>query len=349
MKLILESDGTEMDGESLQFFSSETMLLLTKDEVWLPNNYVASSDSTLSYDEDISQPTSLVNQALTDEQVWLDFKIPWGKMDDDVIKECEKGNKNKRITTYVVDTIVNEMRKYKKIIPSKAFRIISTKVIEIYPNMFRDVDDDNVVFGEGTYTFSKKMTDRNNYLNRPHVKRSILHDFEIKIDKRRKMNVAKAGCSNWQPDDYPEKETETSLEEKRIFLKNAAKNETQDEEKILNYLNITYVCFRKEINFKNPTVEALKNDWPIIFKQKYLFWHYTKLMGHSIEILAENFRQKKSTILKFGIQKKYINSEDSSDRHVLDTISKHFKEDIHTFLLKYEVRNYMIIFIKYVK
>lgn len=66
---------------------------------------------------------------------------------------------------------VSEMRNVQSFIPSKAFiKIIAEKIVNKYPQTFKDIDEDGKCFGDGYHTTYLKLRDRNCYLNRPHKK-----------------------------------------------------------------------------------------------------------------------------------------------------------------------------------
>lgn len=120
--------------------------------------------------------------------MWKNFTIPFHKFSNDVIVEIEKPvpleilktngeaaqtwlERRWRIQTQVVHIIVDEMRHIKTKIPMNAFKIIANKLSERYP-LFRDIDSDNVVIGDGCFTLTMKLIERNNYLNRPFKRKS---------------------------------------------------------------------------------------------------------------------------------------------------------------------------------
>lgn len=223
-----------------------------------------------------------------------------------MLKELEAGNRSKYVIHAVVNRIVSEMRNIREFIPSKAFKIIANKIIEKYPQ-FKDTDEDGKCFGDGSHTLYLKLRDRNCYLNRPHMKKSLSRSLNIPLKKQLKVLSAKAGCSNWQPDNYVESETEDTIEDKTVFLRqvilqDAAENDPDTQKKIYSYLETTYPAQRLFLNnvHQPPTIQDIKTSWPILLQKKYIFWHYHKLMGHSISILKEQILKKQEKILMYG-------------------------------------------------
>ncbi|XP_067212754.1 uncharacterized protein [Linepithema humile] len=286
--LVMEKDGTNIDdNDVLKFCSGETFMLLQAEEFWLPQNetelHNMASCDTLSVDSmstfssssstrHLSSPKTVShNVQLNNDDVWTSFRIPWHNLEFTVLKELEAGNRNKYIIHAVVNRIVSEMRNVQEFIPSKAFKITAKKVIEKYPQTFKDMDKEGKSFGDGSYTLYLKLRDRNCYLNRPHMKRSLSRSLNIPLKKQRKVLFAKAGCSNWQPDNYVESETENTIEEKTEFLRevtfqDALENNPETQKKIYSYLEITFPAQRLFLNdvHKSPTIKDIKNSWPIL-------------------------------------------------------------------------------------
>lgn len=236
--LVMEKDGTNVDdNDVLKFCSGEIFMLLEAEEFWSPQNETElqshndsistfSSSSSMQY---ASSPLLQERQSDNDE-IWMNFCIPWDKLESAVVKELEAGNRSKYIIHAVVNRIISEMRNVQEFIPSKAFKMVAKKVIEKYPRTFKDMDEDGKSFGDGSHTFYLKLRDRNSYLNRPHMKRSLNRSLNIPLKKQRKVLSAKAGCSNWQPDNYLESESEETIEEKAEFLRHVILNDDIEKE-----------------------------------------------------------------------------------------------------------------------
>ena len=89
------------------------------------------------------------------------------------------------------------------------------------------------------------------------------------------------GCINWQPE-LPDRESDESLENKRqelITLYDAAAPVTKTNfKKIDKTMNDTYYLQRKFINTA-PSIKEIKDKWPFLFRQKWLFKHFLTLTG----------------------------------------------------------------------
>jgi len=149
-----------------------------------------------------------------------------------------------------VNCTVSEMRNVQKFIPSKAFKIIAGKIVNKYPQTFKDINEDGTCFGERFHTTYLKLRDRNCYLSRPHMKRNLSQSLNIPLKKQKKVLSAKAGCSNWQPEKYID--TDETIEEKIKFLRqivhdDSSRNDSKIskiQHKINSYLEVTYPAQR---------------------------------------------------------------------------------------------------------
>ncbi|EZA52386.1 hypothetical protein X777_08889 [Ooceraea biroi] len=86
--------------------------------------------------------------------------------DNDVLKFCSgetfmllqaeefwsPQNETELRSTASADTLSLKMRNIQEFIPSKAFKIVAKNVIEKYPQIFKDMDEDGKRFGDGSHT-----------------------------------------------------------------------------------------------------------------------------------------------------------------------------------------------------
>lgn len=220
------------------------------------------------------------------------------------------------------------MRCIKHTIPTKAFKIVAKKIIDQYPNIFRDVDEDGVVLGDGSHSLVCKLQDRNNYLNRPH-KRKTTSSLENPVtSKKRLVSAARAGCINWAPqnneENSPDKENDTNLEE--------------TNENFYNMLEKTYPEQRSFIN-SLPSFAQIKEKWPILCSKKAIFWHFEKLTNSEINLIDEMKSQRFKAFLEHTLRDTYIQNIDQTDelKCVIKNIILYFKEDVKALTLKYKV------------
>lgn len=281
--LVLEKDGTIVDdSDVLKFCSGEIFMLLQHEESWSTQNETESnvtSDTasyTSSLNEDFfpSSPSSrstasptnkiLNNKIQFHNEIWTNFQIPWNHLESPVIKELESGHRSKYAINVVVNRTVSEMRNVQKFIPAKAFKTVAEKIVDKYPQTFKDMDEDGRCFGGGSHSIYLKLRDRNCYLNRPHIKRCLSQGLNIPLKKQKKVLSAKAGCSNWQPEKYIDTETEETIEDKAKFLRQIVHDDISSDPKIQHkinlYLEATYLAQRLFLNdvYKTPTIEDVK-------------------------------------------------------------------------------------------
>lgn len=181
---------------SVLFYEKEVFILLSENEKWIPTStpsesstvetFIVSENGELLKEKEPTdaptnpQPSNKLVQSTNYEIIWKNFNIPFHKFSNDVIVEAEKPipleilktngevaqtwlERRWRIQTQVVHIIVDEMRHIKIKIPMSALKIIANKLSERYP-IFRDIDSDNVVIGDGCFTLTMKLIERNNYL-----------------------------------------------------------------------------------------------------------------------------------------------------------------------------------------
>lgn len=202
--LVLESDGTVIDSdEVLKLCHSQTIILMQKNEKWRKAGLIAipesSSCSTVTLDNSFESLKDLSDEETRiSESFWqTDFQLPWDKFSASSLNECENGNKkNRQAVNDVVHVMVNAVREVKTYVPSKVFKIIAKKIVEKYPLMFQDVDEEKVILGDGAHTIFSKLQDRNNYLNRPHKRYSQYIWPNISPKQRKLMIASKAGKIN---------------------------------------------------------------------------------------------------------------------------------------------------------
>lgn len=342
--LVLEADGTFIDdNDSLQILSREIFILLQKNEIWckekddvelsknsLPSTITIASEENYS---DMSQSSS--TETITtanipvNENFWKQYDIPWNKLPSDIKCEIDKGNSDKRIINECVRLIISEIRNIKRDTSQHTLKIMAHKMISAYPKIFEDVDDDGEVLGDGSHTIFSKLYERNNYLNKNAKRHS--EDGTEKISKKRK-SFEKAGCLLWQPKTIESDDIQNSDIESLNSLVFSGEIESTG----LILLEKTYPNQRSFIN-TNPTISEVKSNWPILLQSQAIFWHYNKLMGHSINILEENLKLKAGRIIKFGQTKMFTkfrtkqNNSPGDDMYIeiLKVVTTYFKEDFH--------------------
>lgn len=75
---------------------------------------------------------------------------------------------------------------------------------------------------------------------------------------------------------------------------------------ILKLLDETYPLQRQFINNPNTTIQDINKEWPYLFLEDIIYWHYNKLMPYNNKRFEDMFSSKMNKILQFGKNKKYI-------------------------------------------
>ncbi|VEN62885.1 unnamed protein product [Callosobruchus maculatus] len=258
------------------------------------------------------------------ENFWWDFEVPFNMLSQHALEELATGIKTRNTLYSLIHLTVDKMRDSSKVIPTKAFKIVAKKIMDRYPDTFKDTDEDGVVLGDGTHSLFCKLQDRNNYLNRPHkAKRSN----ENPTTSKKRCVSARAGCSNWAPDVIAQTNEEV--------LENVRTMPDTD----LNYervLNETFPDIRMYLNAEvPPTISKIKEDWPILFSKKSIAWHFNKLTNSDINLL-DQMRDKGQKIIDFIEKKKNLKYSDDEQEEpelkLIRIISLYFKERIEDFL-----------------
>jgi len=302
-----------------------------------------SSQSSYEICQQIDEQTSLQSNY---EYMWKNFSIPFHKFPNDVILEAENRipleilkingeaaqtwlERRWRIQTKIVHIVVDEMRHIKTKIPMSAFKIIATKLSERYP-IVRDIDSDNVVIGDGCFTLTMKLIERNNYLNRP-FKRKSTTSGKIPGKRSKKLANITSGCSNWDPEPNEEIFDEENL-------KNSFNTINETNENFHQHLEDSYSMIRTAIN-NDEAIKHVLNQWPILRESKNAFyWHFQKLTKVDLIMLGIKINSKANKIIEFGIKNKLHHSDDNIEPGlaVIQIFSKYFKEDIRKFI--YEIK-----------
>lgn len=349
--LVLESDGTEVDESVLPLLdhSSTTLMLLQPGETWSPANLNSTSTSslatTVTYQDSaksvstvqsapisLQEPTLFYTIDCNSEMLWESFEIPYYKMPNHMISHCEAGKRDKQVITDMVHIIVNELRTINTIIPLKSMKIIAKKLTQKYPGTFQDVDEDGVVIGDGCQSLLLKLVDRNNYLNRPHKRKSDSQTECPVLHKKRQLNK-RAGCSNWAPP------VTDCIEQNTVDYKIMMNANSEDFNTLME---TTYPQQRMFINNVNPpTVQQIKQEWPVLFSPRGIKYHFKKLTGADVDCLSQQFIEKGEKIIQLAKRNKIDASTETFtyEENILRLTANHFKEEYREILYEYEVKN----------
>ncbi|KAG5884514.1 hypothetical protein JTB14_021650 [Gonioctena quinquepunctata] len=225
--------------------------------------------------------------------MWQIFDIPWDQLPRHMIESCERGEREKLVINYIVHTVVNKMREIKTVIPSSAIKIVTKKIVDRFPETFRDMDDDGVVIGDGTHSGIKKCG----------------KFFE---NKKKEMSQ-RAGCMNWDP---------PIDESVRLHMEHITEIDENLEEKMEK-------CFPEQRRFlnENSSYQAIKSKCPILLTETGATLHFNKLTSSDMSNLKQAVEEK---FQKFHKLNGYgeLTQNQSKLLAVLEIVTKYFKEDL---------------------
>ncbi|XP_011858708.1 PREDICTED: uncharacterized protein LOC105556237 [Vollenhovia emeryi] len=359
--LVLQSDGTPVtEDEVLLLIKKETLILLEKDEVYgsqtsdlcaistiensgiinVSDNYCINPDFNINMNSQNKENMANISNEEQNEPIiqvigisheedfnWIDYKVPWDKVPLDMLKTCEEGVTNKSVITEICHIIVNDIRQIKKNVPTQVLKKIASEMILKYPKTFMDKDEDGHILGDGSCTMFHKLRERCCYLKRIESKRSAEKSGTIQ-SKERKLHVM-AGCSNYE-NLPPHTSTSTTNEDNC--------EETYDEESFQNMMERHYIEQRKFLeNFQNPpSLNDIKEKFPILFQLKSIIFHFNKLTSKKLEDLPRIMEEKSIKIVEYAIQNKFLKLNNNEDYCIqsLRFFTLYFKEDFGKIFYK---------------
>lgn len=284
-----------------------------------PESLTAEANISVKPDKDseIIQPANITYQINCNSNfVWQMFEIDWTQFPSHIILECEKGTRNRNTVNFIIHTVVNNMREIKKELSSAAIKIVTKKLIDKFPETFRDIDEDGILIGDGSHSVFKKILDRNNYLNRPH-KRKMGVDTEVQANKRLNMS-RRAGCSNWAPPVLDENDSKN-------LDPQSTKEQCDDQD---------YALQRQFLN-TIPNVKEIKENWPILLTEVGAKHHFKKLTGSDVSALTKCANEKFAKIVKLDKDKgKNVSNLSSKLMMVLKIVASYFKEEFDNIVLE---------------
>lgn len=382
---VLEEDGTDIDEDGMLTYNMDkTFILLEENEQWQPVVGATTTEPIVPHDNanmdtstapnvqqnlplgvdahllSESNDASMVEQvelrvspaiadALTSRrfEAWESFEIPWETFDPDVLLGLEQGSDSYKVRTKSVHRIVAEMTFLQPKIKAPVFKTIAQKMVNAYPRSFQDKKTDGTKHGKGYASIYKKLLDHYTNQNRPHKKTSIQRALNIPTALNRTVAYLKSGCIDWQPDELPKGETETTLEKKKIYMKNYEKLDLSnaDVQKTLDTaFEKTYVKQRFYLNNidKIPTAQEVHNEWPTLFLKNCLLSHFTRLTGVKLADIQRLLTEDINRIIYFGTWKQLstIDKTASIESRTVEAfwiIFKYFGENPETLFRTCEV------------
>lgn len=278
-----------------------------------PNSFITTLSDENS--KDISSASSFTELPIPMSSWANDFEIDWNLFPKEI---QESHNKNtlplKKHVNEMIRILITQLTNCKENFGRKDFRIIATKIVNKYPNLFLDKCGDKVI-GDGCETLVKKL--ENCMDNRKRKNVSLETNFGS-VNKR-KTTRDSYGCIYWQPSELPEGETkDTQMLHKEWLLSEFQKLER--EENTVDYkMKITYSSQRYFINNLRTSIVSVKENWPFLFEEKHLLFHSNVLLEIDLkELFLAAVPEKGKKIFDF-MHTKRVNK---SIRNCLDCIIK---------------------------
>lgn len=380
--LVLESDGTRIcDDETLDYYAQEKQIfmILEESQQWAASGNISitslidtmnqpggisifendtatteqytpsnvSLDTTLSMTSTALSTSSSCNEQ--GEKLFENFQIPWHKMPPDILTILENNQiLGKRLNT-LANIIVDELRKYTFYIPMSVIRSISQKVANKYPHSFIEKDSTGNILHTQPIALITTIKNRNNFLNRAPKRVTSSVESNIPLKQRRLTETLKKTCPNWQPADNMSRENnKENIDDEKMVLQNKflKTNFTKEDEATISKLMEN--CFANQRLFFNnrdriPTVSDIKENWPFIFRRRYLYEHFDKLMNLQAESFVKSFEENKAKCIAFLKANNILKNDCPQNDEILEAFGNFFKEQPSVLFRIFEVCSYNLI------
>lgn len=266
---------------------------------------------------------------------WSEYIVPWTQISPDLLEACRNGTTENSVINGIVRAVIGDMRFYNVPIRKQDLQIVAKQFRDKFPKTFEDRGNDELRLDNGYNGVWRKLQEHNNYRNKSLKRNGDLNSvLNISIKSRRQLEAPKSGTTNWQPSAHPEGETQSSLDEKKEFLKSYDFTEPFDMSngEVADMIKCTYASQRLFINsyLNSPSTNDILNEWPLLFVKNCLFWHFKELTGTSMDTLRTRFDEKLKTILIYGYEKLHCEFKDLSEsrqqKQMLNIIQTRFKE-----------------------
>ncbi|ALC38538.1 CG17078, partial [Drosophila busckii] len=347
--IVLESNGCEIcEDEVLLFAAKEKillMLLAENDEyIILPppsplnrsdragSGFDASfvNDSTVSNDETLSLASVTPSHGKNTSAHFKDFVIPWSKVPNEIMKHLRgKTSLGKRLNT-LANLLVDSLRERHAHIPIRVFREVAQLAAEKYPESLLEKDREGQQIATTPQSLISKMINRNNALNRPQKRSSSTSlDTHANNSAKKRKSIQGAVASNGSAKSAA---VNRDLEEKKQQLIASYRgNADLEAATIAEHMKECFPLQRAFFNNseKIPDINAIKDNWPYIFRKQHLYQHFELLMSIDPRLLEKHFSSERERIFKFfkSSKNKKISALEENNANVVRGLAYHFNED----------------------
>lgn len=312
--------------------------------------YLDVSDAEMKKLTGHSSAIQRSNPVINTENMFTNFQIPWKKVPIDILKILDSHQKlGKRLNVFA-NLIVDELRDISPNISMAVFRNISQQAIRSYPDSFLEKDNQGEIISQSNITLLTTMRNRNNFLNRA-PKRNNENDPDVPVKCRRRTQLFKNTCTNWQPSNINQPDAASSLQFKKTELQKCYGNFLNAETKLIvkKYMADCYGVQRLFFNNMNPvpSISSIKSEWPYIFDKEYLVDHFRTLMNIEPSTFVSNFRSSEEKLIRFfqNLKKQKILDavkDQTNGFAILAAVSTYFNEDTSMLFKKFQVRHFFV-------
>ena len=236
-----------------------------------------SSHSSLSRSNSMDSSAASTSNINRGDDWDFNFCIPWDKFPRGLMTSCANGKRpEKRHRLEMIRILVDDVHQVVKKPKVKNMERIAFRIVSKYPDTFKDYIDGEVI-GSGVESLTTQLMYRSDNLSRKNLKRLPFH-----------MGSDNAEASTSSDDST----------EKQEYLQAAYLLANKDDDKIKGYMAATFKSQRRDIDDKLLVCE-IKDKWPFLFEEDYLYQHYEMLME------ADEYKTKFITKLADGTEKVY--------------------------------------------
>lgn len=226
----------------------------------------------------------------------------------------------------VIQIVVDDIRHQHNCAHISVFRKAAEILISTYPYSFAIVNGNNEIVNTDSISLIQKMTNRNNYLNKSVSRFSLIDNKNMK-NKNKKPNL------NLSEDDMK------LSEEKRIWLKDNF-DSINEIDMVEKYFKDTFAFQRFFLNnvLEPPSIDEIRDIWPILLKPRFLKFHYTLLFKKQMDLrktILENITKFNKILQKTNRvrSRKAIHTE----REFIEGVLEYFNELHHQIYTEYDV------------
>lgn len=329
--ILINKYGTIVENSELKFLTDEILMVAPSPDDWEPEPK-----------HQLVEPRNIIDGIVSEDcssNYFVDspdnYKLPVSKFSENLKFMLNKKMKlDDKDTNTVIQIVVDDIRHLHNCAPIAVFRKAAELLISTYPYSFAIVNNSNEIVNTDSISLIQKMTNRNNYLNKSGTKYSTT-DY-----KNPKIKIRKPNMLDLSADDMK------SYEEKRIWLKDNL-NSVDEIDLVEKYFKDTFAYQRIYLNniIEPPTIDEIRDNWPILLKPRFLKFHYNILFKKQMDLrktILENIVKFNKILQKTNRirSRKAINSE----REFIEGVFEYFNELHHQIYTEYDVGLFLMVF-----